>query len=332
MTANADKFITRGDEAVRCSHVAKTIKYIKTSDLKGGTILTRFNYSNIFSVMDESADVWDITELKTILAKLSKPKDTKTCFVSAKKNQAYSLTAASVSLVELNENTIGKTLKDSVELKNSFSMAAKTNSFLSDILGMIKCDDEVKLQVLTQEKRFCYMATTDGTVGIMFELAPATRYDVMNLQKYESMDYTMYELAFERDVLSDIVRVTMQAAKDDSVTMKLKEDKDTGEVIAVIDRGDASSSISKLEINCINHEDNGEEKGGDKLLSLAIGMNISVINELLNNCYSDFIVFKMVEVSGSIFLRMCDGYRDGEGEERRFVEQTAHFTVMKKAS
>ena len=298
-----------------CSHVNKEIKYTRVDDLRGGTILTRFDYDTIFTTINDSADEWDMSELKELLLRAAK-NDPKTCFFSGAKQAAYSMTQASLTLIPFKE-----------EISNGFSLNSKVAKSLGDIIGSLSGTDN-KLLVYTVDKKFCYMMTSDETLGIMFELAQATRNDVTSLQRYTSATYDTYSFVFVKDALADTLKTALAAAKDDNSVLNFRlgtekldgAESDREELQCVIDRGNVASSISKLVVGAVSYTDSEE----DSLLNTHINLNLKVLMDIMNNCIKRFVKFDLLKNQNSVMIQIsdCDKNEDGAIEVSAF-----HYTA-----
>lgn len=305
LTASVDWYCLTGtsEEDVQkkyCSHIERSIKYIRTDDVKGGTLLTRFNYNSIFEVIDDTADTWEVADFKDVLSRVSK-NDPKVCFVSPNKQAAYSLTQATLTLIPLKNN-----------ITSGFSLNSKVAKCLSDIVG--STDANNKLLVLTKDKKFCYMMTSDEKLGVMFELTPATRYDSVTVKRFESEDYEQYKLVYLRELLGSIVKASMSAAKDENTELTFKEKAvaDGTELVTFMNRGDSSRSISTLEVSSVYSEDNSDNHD---MTDIGIKCNLKVMYDLLNSCISPFVKLDMINRDGTMFMRMTDVAKDEDGQE-----------------
>ena len=304
-----------------CSHVNKEVKYTRVDDLKGGTILTRFDYDTIFTTVGESlssetpADEWEVADLKELFARVSK-NDPKTCFFSSKYKAAYSMTQASLTFVPIEQDIL-----------NGFSMASKVAKNLGEIINSIGGAD-TKIQIVTVDKKFCYMMNTEETFGIMFELAQATRNDVSTLQRYRSSTYDTYKFRFFKDALADTLKTALSAAKDDNSVLSFQlgkeqidgKESDKDELQCVIDRGNASSSISKLVLAATEYTDNDEAS----ILDLHIKLNLKVMLDIISNCTQQYVVFELLKVQNSVLIQISDVA--GKSDDK-YIISAYHYTA-----
>lgn len=317
LIADADKyFVTTLDNENEvkkiCAHVNKEVKYTRVDDLKGGTILTRFDYDTIFTTVGESlsgdapADEWTVGQLKDLFARVSK-NDPKTCFFSGKNKAAYSMTQASLTFVPIEQ-----------DITHGFSLASKVAKNIGDIIGAFGVD--TKIQIVTVDKKFCYMMNVDETFGIMFELAQATRNDVSTLQRYRSASYDTYSFIFLKDALADTLKTALGAAKDDNSVLNFRlgkeqiagMDSDKEELQCIIDRGNASSSISKLVVGAVAYTDNEESS----ILDLHIKLNLKVLLDIMSNCTNNFVEFELLKVQNSVLIQISDYAKDEDGNKK----------------
>lgn len=322
LIADADKYYqvadTNNADVIKkkiCSHVNKEVKYTRIENLKGGAILTRFDYDTIFTTVDDTADEWDIDTLKNLLVRVSK-NDPKTCFFSGAKQAAYSMTQASLTLIPFTD-----------EIKHGFSLNSKVAKSLGDIIGSLD-GSENKIKVVTVDKKFCYMMTTDETFGIMFELAQATRNDVATLQRYTSATYDTYSFIFLKDALSDTLKTALAAAKDDNSVLNFRigteqfdgEVSDKAELQCVIDRGNAANSISNLVVGAVEYVDNES----DSLVNTHINLNLKVLMDIMSNCTQRYVKFDLLKNQNSVMIQISDCVRDAD---KNVIVSAYHYTA-----
>lgn len=322
LTVSAEKYYMVSPDGVNaykkiCSHISKDVKYLKANEIKGGTILTRFNYDSIFTVMDNTADIWDITELRDLLVKTSKI-EAKNCYISSTRKAAYSITMAStMSHINLKE-----------DIKYGFAVTNKMSKSLADILGLLNTD--AQLLVVVKEKKFCYMMTSDDSFGIMFEMAQATRTEAFTLENYLNESYDMYSCVFPREALVDTIKVVMGVAKDDNTALSfglgsskiVGYEEEAEELKVYIERGDVSTSISRFSIGAVGYEDNSEAKD---LMDLKFNINLKVFDEILKCCIGQFIKLNMKKSERAIKIKVCDCSKTEDGET---VEFANYYTVQ----
>lgn len=330
MSINADKYYLStnksGEEVKRVgSHVAKDVKYIKSNEMHGGSILTRFDYNTIFGTFAEEtteSDKWDTKELKDILTRVSK-NDPKTCFISAKEQNAFSMTNASLTTIQLKN-----------DIKFGFSLTSKVAKFIGDIFGSV--DTAESVFVTSKENKYCYMMTDDETVGIMFENTPASRMDRITLTRYKEVKYDTYSCIFPREVITDTFKTALGSGKDDNSELAFELAKteyigsentdDEMELQCVITRGDGVSSISGFRAAARAYESHNDDKPLDQE---KFRINLKVLLDLLNNCTDLFVKFDMEVIQSQVYMRLTDYHRDPESGE--YLIGAVHYTAASEA-
>lgn len=330
LSINADKYYLSsnkaGEEVKRVgSHVAKDVKYVKSEEMHGGSILTRFDYNTIFGIFAEDgveSDKWDIADMKNILTRVSK-NDPKTCFISAKEQEAFSMTNASLTTLPLKN-----------DIKFGFSLTSKVAKFVGDIFGSVEGASSVF--VTSKENRYCYMMTDDETVGIMFENTPASRMDKITVTRYKEVKYETYSCIFPREVITDTFKTALGAGKDDNSELAFElaktefigssNDDDETELQCVITRGDGVSSLSGFRAAARAYESHNDEK---PLEAEKLKINLKVLVDLLNNCSDLYVKIDMEVIQNQVYMKLTDYHRDPE--TGAYLVGAVHYTAASEA-
>lgn len=324
MKAYAEKYyvIENGDETIKrvCSKITKEAPYTVAANMKGGTILTRCNYDDIFKAFESDEDgvydAWSKQDMREMLDRLSK-NEPKACFVSAKMNTAFSTPAAGVAMT---------VLPIRAKISNGFAMSSKEAKYVADIWNL--SDDVSNIYVHNHENRYCYMVSDDNRIGIMFENAKATKLDSANYQKFMSTPYDHYTAVFFREILTDMLKNALATGKSDTATVTFKmqgiENIDSayeGEELTMnINRGDAMSSLSGFTCSAVTYETGDEAE--KPITELSFNIALKVLYNLITNCVDSFVVLNAEKDGNFILLKLTDGHRD---ENKEIIASAYHY-------
>ena len=302
------------EEAKVVSQIKQRISYEHPEDSIRYGVLTRMNYASIFedangnSDVDADFDVWGREELRNTLSRLATEKG-KTIYLSSQLSGAFVSNMAYLNFVPIDES-----------VSHGFSIATSTAKALVDILG--KISDE-KVRVTTAERYVKIINGTD-TVGIWFEMTPASKTDIGTLNSYKEKGYDSHQLVFSRAALNNAVKCAQSATKDEKTTIGFV-DKD-GEAFLHIAINNSGASISG-DFDVVI-EGRGEIPNWEELSNTKLPISLKVLNEMLNDCTTTYIAFDIESGANGKFIRLSELFgRDESGEK---MLGTMHYTVVGK--
>lgn len=284
----------------KVSTIEPRMKYLQVDSTKRTALISRADYAGIFE--GDEWDEWDTSELKNVLSKLCK-EDAKICYMSKKQRAGFVVNLASVTFIPC----------DSID-KFGFTVSGRVARNLVDILG--KISDE-KVYVTTIESRYCKII--GSTVGIIFEMAPSGRTELVQLAGYIEKEYADYKIAFNRAGFNDVIKYALSIDNNNETQIDFVK---TGENLELkMQRGSGASGKSVLAIEAETFRDDN-----DDISDLKLNMNLKILSNLISNCDGEFVVIEIeVEEKGK-FVRIVDSRQDAEGN---MVTTAAHYTICK---
>lgn len=302
------------EEAKVVSQICQRISYEHPEDSIRYGVLTRMNYDSIFedangnSDVDADFDIWSKDELRSTLSRLSSEKG-KTIYISSQLSGAFVSNMAYLNFIPIDDG-----------VSHGFSIATTTAKALVDILGKIS-DEKIRV---TAADRYVKIINGTDTVGIWFEMTPASKTDIGTLNSYKEKGYDSHQLVFSRAALNNAVKCAMSATKDEKTTIGFV-DKD-GEAflhIAITNSGASISGDFDVVI-----EGRGEIPDWEELCNMKLPMSLKVLNEILNDCTSTYVAFDIEAGATGKFIRLSEALgRDESGEK---VLGAMHYTVVGK--
>lgn len=287
------------------STINKTIKYQRVEDELRYELLSRMNYDGIFE--SESWDNWSTDYLKGILQKVSK-NNPKVCYISSKSKSAFAINEdkSSLTYIDIKEG-------DEFELTHGFTVSGKVARYLVDILNKIQCKTVL---IDTLDTRYCKVITEDGVLGIQFEMAPASKFDKITLDRYMGTEYNGYQVVFNRYALLDFIKGVITSDKEDDAILRFSLNEDG--LSLETKRGNQAVSKAGLSIIAEGYED----KIGD-IETKEFTINFKMLSSLVNNCNEQFTVMDLVPLPSGIIIKLSDSC--GKDSEGSIVANTYHY-------
>lgn len=291
------------------STISKTVKYQKADEELRYQLLSRMNYASIFE--SESWDSWDASYLRGLIQKVSK-NDAKVCYISAKSKSSFAINGDKTSLTYA-DVTEGETF----QLTHGFTVSGKVAKYLGDILNKIQ---DKTVMISTLDTRYCKLITDDNKLGIQFEMAPASKFDKVTLDRYRNTEYNGYQVVFNRYALLDFIKGVISSDKEDDAILKFSLSEDG--LSLETKRGSLTTSKAGLSILSEGYTDNL----GD-IDSKEFTLNFKILNTLVNNCTELFVVMDLVPMPSGIIIRLSDSC--GKDTEGNIIANTYHYMAAK---
>ena len=286
------------------SSFKQEIKYSRPDeDIRYG-ILSRMDYDSIFE--SDKSDVWEKSVLQDTLSRVNK-EDGKVCYFSGKLKAAFVV-------------NVGHTIyipKDEVE-ECGFSVSSKVAKYLVEILGKTDAD---KVQVSTEDVRYCKITTPDETVGIWFEMASGLNMDAASLKAYESKQYEQYQFVFNRYALQDVVKRAITSDTTDTTSLTFSVDGDN--LVVSIVHGGTSSKSKSFYVLAESFTDNT-----GKLLDTKIPVSLKALNDIIDNCAGDYLLVDVADNEKEKCLRCMDVV--GKDQFDKPIAGALYYTISAK--
>lgn len=265
------------------SKFEQRLNYYKPEDSIQYQVLARMDYDSIFE--GDNPDVWDKEDLRNKISRLSTEKS-KVVYVSAHKRAAFVVNLAHVTNIPI----------DSCE-NNGMTLTTFIASALVDILGKMNGD---KVAICVKDNRYANITSEDNTVGIWFEMAPASKTDVATLKRYEDKTYNKYQLTFCRPAIQNVIACAMATDANEKTTISFVE-AESGELAIKIITNTGGSVVNDFNVVMENYRDSV----GD-ILNAKIPVSLKVLYDMLGNCQEYYIAFDIANDDAGTYIRVAD--------------------------
>lgn len=297
------KVVSKFNQKINFEYPEDNVKY---------GILTRMNYQDIFKNEAgeegiEGFDVWDKEELRAILSKISTEKG-KTVYISKQLGCGFVINLAHVVYIP-NDNCDNY----------GFSTNTAVARALVDILGKMP-DTEVRICV---KDRYTNIINGTDTVGIWFEMAPASKMDMGALKIYTEKEFSTFRLVFSRAALSNVVSCASASTKEEKTTLQFEEIDGLKSLKIVSNNTGASISGDFTVVIEGKQIDNWDE-----LVNTKIPMSLKVLSDMLADCSTTYISFDIDIDEKGKFIRLAEA--KGKDENGNVEFGTIHYTVADK--
>ncbi len=269
--------------------------------------LSRMDYGSIFE--SETFDVWTKEDLKAVLSRTSTEKS-KVIYISAAKKSAFVVNLAHVTNIPI-----------STCEGHGMTVATHIASALVEILSKMPGD---RVSVCVKESRYANITSEDNSVGIWFEMAPASKTDMATLKRYQEKDYSKYKLTFCRPALQNVISCAM-AADNNEKTMLTFVNVENGDLAIRIASTSGGSSVANDF--CVVME-NYRDSVGD-IMSAKIPVSLKVLYDMIGNCQEYYVAMDIATDEGGTYICIGDvADCDKDGYPTRLA--TTHYTVSAK--
>lgn len=297
------------------SKFSQKMTYERPEESKKYGAITRMDFDSVFvdeannGEEDANFDTWSVAELRKVLSKTSVEKG-KTIYVSSKEQAAFVLNMAYVTYIPTDGCT-----------DHGMTISTSLAKSLVEILGKLK-DDAVRICV--KEKRYCNIINGIDTVGIWFELAPASKAEMGALGLYKNNEYDTFNLVFSLAALKDAIGCAMSSSKDEKTIWQFCESEGQKSLRISIENSSASIS-SDFDVML---ERANEIENWDTLKETKIPVSLKVISDMVNDCESTYVAVDMqFNENGNKFIRIADVSKD---ENKKKVLGATHYTLAAK--
>lgn len=288
------------------SKFTQKITYARPEDNIQYGVLSRMDYNSIFE--GDDADIWSKDELRDVLARTSTEKS-KTIYVSKVKKEAFVLNLAHVTDIPLTSC-------------ENHTMTIHTNiaGALVDILGKTKGSN---VSVYVKEDRYANIRSEDNTVGIWFEMSPASRTDVSTLDRYKAKQYSSYSMWMLRAALLNVISCAMAVDNNEKTNIVFDSDDSGNPAIKVASASGGQSIANDFTVLIEKYTD----EVGD-IASMKIPVSLKVLYDMLNNCNNHYISLDVAKDGEGTYLRVQDLAQDEE--TGNIVVKATHYTVASR--
>ncbi len=246
-------------------------------------VLSRMDYEGIFEM--DSYDTWSIEELKDILERTCGEKN-KTIYVSSVIDKTFVVNLAYVTSININAcEDNGMTIRTDV---------AKA------IVDIISKFPGKELMICVKNSRYANIVSMDGSIGLWFEMSPASRTDLSTLQRYESKGYDKYRLFLNRPVLQNVVQCALALDDNDRTNITFQEVGDNM-ALRIVNNNSKSSSLNDFSVILDGYYDTA----GD-ILELKIPIGLKIISDMLSKSVEDYVEIQIEKEDNTIFLKLVD--------------------------
>ncbi len=290
------------------SKFAQKISYAKPESSVQYGILSRMDYESIFQ--GDKFDVWDIAEFKGVLAKTSKEKNRVVYISSSRKSAFISNLAHFTNIPVTSCDTSGMTI------------ATNIGTALVDIVSKMNGS---KISICTKDNRYCNIISEDEKVGVWFEMAPASKIDVATLERYESKQYTKYNLVFCKPALQNVIASAMSVDNNEKTIMSF-EQMVNGEVAIRISSNNGSVDNS-FNVILEDYKDRDNDMLGSK-----VPVGLAVLYSMIDNCEQPYISMDISVDDGGTYIKISDitSAELTNTGERVYTYGITHYTISAK--
>lgn len=274
------------------------IKFFLVNDQldKKYTIVSRFDYKGMIFKAD-SCDTWDKAELVSLLSRLSKGDENKTCYILSNLKAGFIVNQTSIYFIQ--SDGVGD---------HGFTVNCKVARYLTDVIGKMESG---LVNLTTIDSRYCAVYSDDMKCGVWFEMTPARPSDMNMLAQYQKdtsnaenpnqdRAYEDIKLMLKKDVYADIIKNLKSVDKNDSSSIKLL---DINGGTCTLEMGDKKKgNVFTGFANC---------KIAEPRDNMEVVMIYSTWESILNICTGDFVEVDAHRYSknneeNNYFLRFMD--------------------------
>lgn len=289
------------------------ISYEYPEDNRRYGVLTRMDYSTIFKNEEgesetDGFDIWNKDELRSILSKISSEKS-RVVYISKKLNCGFVVNLAHVVYIPNDSCT-----------NYGFSTNTAIAKAIVDILGKIP-DEEVRICV--KENRYTNIVNNTNTIGIWFEMAPASVGDLSTLNLYREKEFNTFKLVFSRAALSNVVSCAAASTKDEKTTLQFEE-IDGLKSLKIVCNNSGASVLGDFTVVI----EGKEVDNWDTLVDTKIPMSLKVLSDMLSDCATTYIALDIDISEKGKFIRLAEA--KGKDENGNVEFGTIHYTVASK--
>lgn len=257
------------EQAIRWDDAGVSIK---------NAIYQRISIDDILNESDETSqdtDIWNASEFKELISKLSADNNRLTLVSSARK----------VGYVDNVSYSMLINLKD-FDFKNTLVLSSAVDSQLCAILSKLKGDicvypvnDESILRIHTEDK----------SVAMSFSTGRADQKYVLGMTKIASMDFKGIQCTMYTDAVKDIVNnlSSILSSKGDSTVGAEVVVSDTGSFILfdnVKSQTGSHENTFKLNIQSVRRQD-------DAVNNIRIKIPVNIVQKILSNIKTSYVTF-----------------------------------------
>ena len=305
-----------------------------TTDQKA-KLLDRMRYSTIFEA--DKTDKWDRKKLISVLNTTSIEKG-KNIYMSSKIQKVYVVNTAFTCAVpiEKNEEVTQEMLDElrgelaerdelslyeekAAKLGNTITfpvvMSTAMAKIISNILNKLPDTDDYKDVFLHVKDGYVCIFTSDEKVGIYAEQAKGSKMHTGSFERYNSLDYSHYQLTFVREFLADCIKSAVNSSKSEKTTFTFRENPEVpGVKEMVIVSQNSNASVSDTYNVAI---DEAVDKDGT-LLGTSITTSLKVFADMLGQLKSMLVALDISEEdNGQVCMRLAEIDREKVTEERK---------------
>ncbi len=289
------------------SRFSQKITYAKPEDNIKYGVLSRMDYDSIFD--GENPDIWDKSELKDILSRLSTEKN-KIIYISRNMKKAFVCNLAHVTDIPITscEN-------------HTIVIHTSVSSALVDMLNKMPGDT---VSIVVKDQRYANIRSENNEVGIWFELSPASRTDIVTLERYQQKDYSKYRIIVLREALTNVINCAMSVDNNEKTNLIIGNDDENNLVIKIANANAGQSVANEFAVvieKCVDAD--------GKLKELQIPVSLKVLHDMLTNCKNYYAALDISIDEQGMYLRVEDLKQDDE--TGNIVAETTHYTISARA-